>query len=42
MNLWRDNNWNPMSQTEFVELTNFKETIHKPDAPIIGADGNYL
>lgn len=40
VHLWQDSNWNLMSQTEFDELVRFKETIHKPDAPMIGADGN--
>ena len=38
--LWQDSNWNLMTQTEFNKLTHFKETIHKPDAPMINSDGN--
>ena len=38
--LWQDSNWNLMTQTEFDELSHFKETINKPDAPMINSDGN--
>lgn len=38
--LWQDSNWNLMTQTEFNKLNRFKETIHKPDAPMINSDGN--
>ena len=38
--LWQDSNWNLMTQTEFNKLSHFKETIHKPDAPMINSDSN--
>ena len=38
--LWQDSNWNLMTQTEFDKLKQFKKTINKPDAPMIGSNGN--
>lgn len=40
--LWQDSNWNLMSQSEFDKLTSIQKAIHKPDAPMIGANGNLI